>query len=275
MNKRKIMTLIKFMILLVVAGTMLIPMLWSLSISLQPPGVAFQFPPKFFQPPLLFENYKTVFTSFNFMRYTFNSLLICICAIVGAIISNSMIAFGLAKYESKGLNRLFFIGLCTMYIPSVTMMVPSFVLWSKIKALDTYFPLILPAFFGSISWIFFMRQNFKGISNAFFEAAYIDGATPIYIFWKIYMPLSKPTIAYIALMAFLDRWNDMMGPLLYITSKDKYPIALALASFRHEFMGREELNMAATMMTIFPILVVYIFLQKHFVAGLQSAGVKE
>lgn len=275
MNIRKIGKILAFIALIAVAVTMIAPMIWALAISLQSPGMAYQTPPKLFTAPLRFDNYITVLESFDFLRYSLNSLFLCVVSIIATTIASSMIAFGLAIYDTKGLRRLFFIGLCTMYVPSVTMMVPSFVLWSKLGALDTYIPLLLPAFFGNVMWIFLLRQNFKDISRSFFEAAYIDGANPLYIFFRIYMPLSKPTLAYVVLQVFLGMWNNMMGPLLYVTTKEKYPLALALSIFKMENPGREELNMAAVMIAILPILLLYMFLQRYFVAGMQSSGVKE
>lgn len=274
MSRAKRMHLIKFIIFSIIAVIMVAPMVWALSVSLAAPGKAFDVPPKLFALPLHFENYVAVMRKFDFLRYFMNSVFVCVVSIIGVVISNSMIGFGLAKYESKGMQRLFFIGLCTMYVPSVTMMVSTYVMWSKVGVLDSYLPMILPLYFGSAVWVFLMRQNFKSIGNSFFEAAYIDGANPFYIFWKIYMPLSKPVIATLVLRAFMSTWNDLMNPLIYITTKDKYTVALALSSLRSMTAGREEINMAGVMIGLLPVMIVYLFAQKYFVGGEVASGVK-
>ncbi len=274
MNKIKILRAVQFTAFTILAIIMVAPFIWAIGVSLQGPGEAYNVPPTIFRPPLRFSNYAEVFSKFDFLRYFGNTLLICIISIVGVVISNAMIGFGFAKFETKGLNRLFFIGLCTMYVPSVTMMVPLYVIWSKLGVLDTYVPLTLGTYFGSIAWIFLMRQQFKTLSNSFYEAAYIDGAHPLYIFWKIYMPLCKPIIATIVLRQFMGTWNDLQGPLIYISTKEKYTVALAMSALGHETYGRVELQMAGAVIMMVPVIIVYFFAQKHFIGGIADAGVK-
>lgn len=273
-HKLKLKKKLFFLFYCLIAAIMIFPMIWAISMSLAGPGQAYSTPPKFFAAPLRFDNYLTVLRKYDFLKYFGNSLFLCVAEIIGVIISTSMIAFGFAKYESKGLNRLFFIGLCTMYIPTITMMVPRYVMWSKVGALDTYLPMLLPHFFGGISWIFLMRQNFKSIPNAFFEAAYIDGANPFYILWKIYVPLSKPIISTLCLRTFMSAWNNLQSPLIYITSKEKYTVSLALAQLRSDASDHIEYQMAGAMMVIIPVLIVYFVAQKYFVKGENDAGVK-
>lgn len=268
-------TIIKYIILCLVSAIMVVPMIWAVSVSLAGPGKAYAMPPKFFEFPLMFSNYLEVLSKFNFLRAFGNTAFICIVTIIAAVISNSLVAFGFAKYETKKLSAMFFVMLCTTYVPAVTTLVPSFVLWSKLGALDTYIPLILPAFFGAPVWVFLLRQNFKSISNSFFEAAYIDGANPFYILFKIYMPLSKPALATLVLRLFMASWNDLMHPLIYLSTKSKYTIALSLSMLGTETMGRTELTMAGAVMGMIPVIIVYLFAQKYFVGGVVSSGVKE
>lgn len=273
-SRRKLKKHIFFLFYCLIAAVMVYPMIWAVSMSLASPGQIYETPPKLFALPLRFDNYLTVLQKYDFLKYFGNSLFLCIMEMIGALFSTCMVAFGFAKFESKGLNRLFFIGLCTTYIPSVTCMVPRYVIWSKLGALDTYIPLILPHFLGAMGRIFLMRQNFKSISNSFYEAAYIDGANPLYILWKIYVPLSKPIIALQMLGCFQTAWNNLQGPLIYITTKEKFTVSLALAQLRSVAEGRMDLQMAGTMLVIIPVLVVYFVAQKFFVKKDLDAGVK-
>lgn len=274
LNRRKIKKFLFFLFYTVVAITMVLPMIWAISMSLAGPGQAYSTPPKFFAAPLRFDNYSHVLLKYDFLKYFGNSLFLCIMEMLGELVATCMIAFGFAKYETKGLNRLFFIGLCTMYIPTITCMVPRYVMWSTVGALDTYLPMILPRFFGSMIWIFMLRQNFKAISNAFFEAAYIDGASPLYILWRIYVPLSKPVLANVMLRVFMGSWNNLQTPLIYLTSKEKYTVSLALAQLRSDATDHIEYQMAGVMLVIIPVLAAYFIAQRFFVHGDLDAGVK-
>lgn len=274
LSKKRIKKSLFFLFYTIVAITMVAPIIWALSMSLAGPGQVYSTPPKFFAAPLRFDNYTNVLVKYNFLKYFGNSLFLCIVQMLGELVATSMIAFGFAKYESKGLNRLFSIGLCTMFIPTITCMVPRYVMWSTVGALDTYLPMILPRFFGSMVWIFMLRQNFKAISNSFFEAAYIDGANPLYILWRIYVPLSKPVLANLMLRVFMGSWNDLQTPLIYLTSKEKYTVSLALAQLRSDATDHIEYQMAGVMMVLIPVILVYFIAQKFFVQGDLDAGVK-
>ncbi|MEE0944572.1 MAG: carbohydrate ABC transporter permease [Clostridia bacterium] len=274
-NTSKKMRVVQYIIFILIAITMIAPFIYAFAISLQGPGLAYKSPPVLFKPPFMWSNYSTVLTKYDFVRYFGNTLLITVIYMVGGVISNSMIAFGFAKYDSsKGINALFNIGLCTMYVPSVAMMIPMYVIWSKLGALDTYIPLTLAAYFGAIGWIFLIRQNFKNLSNSFYEAAYIDGANPLYIWWKIYMPLVRPIIATVILRIFMQLWNDLMNPLLYITTKSKYTVSLAMAALKADAIGRPEIQMAGALIMIIPVIIVYMFAQRHFIGGLAAGGDK-
>ena len=273
-NTSKTMRVIQLIIFTLLAVIMIVPFIWAVGVSLQGPGQAYNTQPTIFQPPFMFSNYVEVLSKYNFVRYFANTLLITAINVVAGVIANSMVSFGFAKYDSKGINALFFIALCTMYVPSVSMMVPQYVIWSKVGVLDTYIPLTLASFFGNIGWIFLFRQQYKSLSNSFYEAAYIDGANPLYIWWKIYMPLCKPIIATIALRIFMGDWNNLQGPLLYLTSKEKYTVALAMSALKTDAYGRVELQMAGAIITMIPVIAVYMFAQKYFIGVIADAGVK-
>lgn len=274
-NTSKPVRVIQYVIFILIAVTMIAPFVYAFAISLQGPGLAYKSPPVLFKAPFMWSNYLTVLEKYDFVRYFGNTMFITAFAMVGGVISNSMIAFGFAKYDSsKGINALFNIGLCTMYVPSVAMMIPMYVIWSKVGALDTYLPMILPQWFGAIGWIFLIRQQFKNLSNSFYEAAYIDGANPLYIWWRIYMPLVRPIIATVILRIFMNEWNNLQTPLLYLTTKSKYTVSLAMSALSFDAQGRPEIQMAGAIIMIIPVLIVYLIAQKHFIGGLAAGGDK-
>ncbi len=221
-------------------------------------------------------NYARVMQEADFLRYALNTLTIACINIVGTILSNTFIGFGFARYEFKGSNALFFGALCTMFLPGTVMQVPMFVIWSNLRLVDTYVPLCIGSFFGAAMNIFLMRQCFKGLPAGLYEAALIDGAHPLYIYGRIYMPLARPMIATLALRTFQGAWNDLFGPLIYITSQEKRTVTLALANFnsKYEVSGDTQLLMAAAIIAMLPTTIMYAFTQKQFIAGMASAAIK-
>ena len=256
------------------AAIMIGPFIWTISTSLQGPGKAYQMPPEFFVPPFRFDNYIRVWQEGNLGSYTINSVFITIMCIIGVVIADSFAGYGLAKYECKATNILFLVALGTMYIPGTILAVPQYIMWSKLGALDTYIPIILPRYFGAIGGIFLMRQSFKSLPNQFYEAAVIDGLHPIKIFFMIYLPLVKPMLATLAIQTFMGTWNETFAPLIYITDKSKYTLSIGLLYLRQTYSENLEILMAASMITMLPLFVIYMFAQKYFMNGLVSSGVK-
>lgn len=220
------------------------------------------------------DNYRYVFTELNFLRYAGNTLLLAAIEIVGTIISNCFIGFGFARYNFKGANTLFFGALCTMFLPGTVMTVPMFIIWSRLGVINTYIPLTIGCFFGQAMNIFLMRQCFKGLPAGLYEAAMIDGANPLYIWARIYMPLARPMIATLALRTFTGAWNNLFGPLIYITSDEKRTISLALANFNTQHESEAYIVMTAAIIAMLPTVVIYAFTQKQFIAGMASAAIK-
>ncbi len=220
------------------------------------------------------DNYRIVFTELNFLKYAMNTLTITAINIVGTILSNCFVGFGFARYNFKGSNALFFGALCTMFLPGTVMSVPMFIVWSRLGFVNTFIPLTIGSFFGSAMNIFLMRQCFKGLPAGLYEAAMIDGANPLYIWARIYMPLARPMIATLALRTFTSCWNDLFGPLIYITGDEKRTISLALANFSTSHESEAYIVMAAAIIAMLPTTIVYAFTQKQFVAGMASAAIK-
>ncbi len=221
-------------------------------------------------------NYKTVLVEAEMFRYIGNTLIITAINMIGVVLSNSFIAFGFARYEFKGNQAMFFAVLCTMFLPGTVMQVPLFVMFNAVGAIDTLIPLTMGSFFGAPGTIFMMRQCYKGIPGALYEAAMIDGAHPLYIWARIYVPLARGFIFTMCLSTFRGCWNDLFGPLIYITSDSKRTLSLALANFntKYEASGDIPVLMAAAVIGMAPTIIIFCFVQKQFIAGMASAAIK-
>lgn len=279
---RKTKNLIKEIIKKIVAVTvlaaaaviMVFPFMWAISSSLVGRGQALTFPPQFFVAPYHWENYATAMGELNFAVYIKNSLLLTGIACVAAPLSSAFAAFGLSRYDNRMVRIVTGIVLGLMVIPVAGSRVPTYVMWRNLGLLDTYVPLLAPYFFGQVFSVYLIRQNFKALPGDFYEAALIDGCNPIYIFFRIYLPLGKAIMAVVVLNAFSAEWNDMMNPLIYLTSKSKYNLAVGLLYAKGNYTHRQEVLMASSVIMMAPSIVIYAFLQKYFVQGLASAGVK-
>ena len=266
--------ILAYVLLALGAFLMIGPFLWTLSTAVKGPGLAFQIPPRFFQPPFHFDNFGLVWEKANFLGYTLNSLFVTILSVIGVIIASSLAGFGLARYDFKGANAVFFIALATMMVPYQTLVIPQYVMWQSAHLLDTYVPIVAPFWFGTAFGVFMMRQCFKSLPGELYEAAIVDGCHPLRIFTQIYFPLAKTTVAALGVFTFIGEWNDVFKPLIYITTKTKYTLTIGLLYMRGEYSANIELLMAATVIMMIPILTLFIFAQKYFVQGIVSAGIK-
>ena len=161
-----------------------------------------------------------------------------------------------------------------MMIPGNIISIPRYIMWHMVGAVDTYIPMTVPKFFGDAFSLFLMRQCFRGLTNDFYEAATIDGAHPLKIFFRIYLPLAKPMLATLAVRTFMGMWNSMLEPLIYITTPSKYTLSIGLLYIRGVFSHKLELLMAASILAMIPVILIYFFAQKQFVQGLVAGGVK-
>jgi len=204
-----------------------------------------------------------------------NTVLIAILKIFGEVFISAAVAFGFARFNFKGKNVVFMILLATMMLPYEVTMIPTFIIWSSLGLTDNYTPLILPAYFGSASFIFFLKMYFETFPKDYEESALIDGANHLQIFVRIFIPLAKPALITIALWAFMGTWNDLLGQLIYINDPVKYTIQLGLASFNS--LSGEILwgpLMAASFIALVPIIAILLYAQKYFIEGVKMTGIK-
>jgi len=214
-------------------------------------------------------------TQVGFVAFLTNTLIVCALGVTGAVLSNAVIAYGLAKVKWKGRDLLFAMTIATMMVPFPVLMVPLYGVFKSLGLVGSLYPLWVPAFFGSAFNIFLMRQFFLTIPDELGEAARIDGCTEWGIFWRVILPLSRPVLAVVALFHFLYAWNDFMGPLLYLTRKHTFTLALALQNYRSQNGGVQwQYLMAASAVLIVPIIVLFFFTQKTFIKGIATTGIK-
>jgi multiple sugar transport system permease protein len=211
----------------------------------------------------------------TFWTYLGNSLTVAILGVLGTVFSNSIIAYGFARLRWRGRDAFFAVTLATMMVPFPVLMVPLYGVFREFGMIGTLLPLWLPAWFGSAFNIFLMRQFFRTIPEELSEAARIDGCSEWRIFWRIIIPLSTPVLVVVALFHFIFAWNDFLAPLLYLTRKDTYTLALALQSYQSQNGGVQwHYLMAASAVTILPVIILFLFAQKTFMRGIATTGSK-
>ncbi len=254
---------------------MLMPFFWMLSTALKPDSEIFTVPIKWIPSGLYLENFIRAMEVIPVAKYMYNTFLIAILKIGGEVFVSALVAYGFARFNFKYKNTLFMILLATMMLPYEVTMIPTFIVWSSLGFSDSYVPLILPAYFGSASFIFFLRMYFETFPKELEESAIIDGASYFQIFTKIFIPLSKPALVTIGLWSFMGTWNDLLGQLIYINSPEKYTIQLGLASFSN--MTGETLwgpLMAASFLALLPVIIFLLFAQRYFTEGIKMSGIK-
>ncbi len=252
--------------------TILVPFVWTVSTSLKTEKQTLEFPPTWIPNPIAWENYSTALTARPFDRYYINSAFIAIASTIGQVLSSAVVAFGFARLRFKGRNTLFLIVLSTMMIPFHVMIIPRFVLFKHLGWLDTYYPLILPNFFGSAFSIFLLRQYFLTIPLELDDAAKIDGAGYVRIFLHIIVPTSRSALGVVAVFEFLESWRDFFGPLIYLSSEAKYTVPIGLYTFRTEYFTEWHLFMAASATAMLVPLLVFFIAQKYFIGGIALVG---
>ena len=264
-------------VLILVSVMMIFPLLWLLSSSLKTPPQQIKWPPQFIPNPVYPQNFVLLFTLSPMATYMFNSAKIAILSVVGMCLSSSLAAFAFARMRFRGKNLIFGIMLGTMMIPYATTVIPTFVIFRLVGAIDTHWPLIFPNFFGSAYFVFLLRQSYLTIPQDLIDAAEMDGAGFFYVWWRIFVPLGMPMLTTVALLQFLGSWNDLFGPLIYLNSQMKMTVQIGLTYLRGRAgTGIEQYGvvMAGSLMGLLPMLLLYAFGQKYFIRGLARTGIK-
>jgi len=278
-QQRRIWGTFNFTMLCGLGVLMALPFFWMLSTSLKVEQQVYLFPPIWIPNPWAWENYRiSLFDILPFTRFFLNTIYITVTATVGAVLSSSMVAFAFARLRWPGRDKGFLLVLATMMVPTYSTIVPRFILFRHLDWVDTFWPLIVPLWFGgSAFFIFLMRQFYMTIPIDLDEAAGIDGCSEFRIWWSIILPLSKPALATITILSFMARWNDFFDPLIFLNTMENFTVALGLNMFRAaiEIYGvRYHWLMAASVTVLLPGLIIFFFFQKTFVQGVVMSGIK-
>jgi multiple sugar transport system permease protein len=265
-----------YLLMLVLALIFVLPLIFMLSTSVKNDAQTYHVPPIWLPIPMRFANYPEALRAQPFGLFFLNSFRYAILSVVGQILACALSAYGFARLRWKGRNILFAICLGTMMIPYQVTMVPLFLTFKHLGWINSYKPLIVPAFFGSAYSIFLLRQFFLSIPQELSEAARIDGASELGILTRIILPLAKPALAVVGLFTFMGAWDNYLGPLIYINDQSLYPVALGLQLFRSDFVEKLAWPylMAATTVTIIPVVVLFYVTQKTLVEGISITGIK-
>ncbi|WP_188456225.1 carbohydrate ABC transporter permease [Virgibacillus oceani] len=252
----------------------LVPFIWMVSTSLKPIEQVFTFPPEWIPKPFEWENYSKAIEYVPFWKYLINTSVITILSTMGVVLTCPLVAYSFAKLKWKGRNVFFAVTLAVMMIPAQVTMIPLFLLFNKLGWVGTPLPLIIPQFFGVPFYIFLLRQFFMGLPDSLREAAKMDGASELRVYWQIMLPLAKPAILAVGLFQLMASWTDFLGPLLYLTNEDSYTLSLALQQFQNKQGSEWSLMMAVSTLMTLPIIVLFFFLQKTFIKGITFSGIK-
>ncbi len=250
------------------------PFAWMVSSSLKPSEEIFIFPPKWIPQEFHWKNYTDALTFIPFFRYLFNTLIVSVGTTFGNLLSASLVAYSFSRIPWKGRDVCFYIMLGTMLLPPQVTMIPVFVIFRTFGCIDTYIPLILPAFLGTPFFIFLLRQFFMGVPESLSEAARIDGCSEWQIYARIIMPVSVTGLVTVVVFSFLWSWVDYLNPLIYLQSSEKFTLSLGLQQFQSSHALEWGMLMAASTLMVLPVLVLFFIAQKAFIGGIMAGGLK-
>jgi len=267
--------IVNLILLFFFAFLMIIPFVWLVSSSFKTQNQIFTYPPEWIPAPFQPENYINALTYKPFHLYFKNTMIIVISNILAVVFSSSFVAYGFARIRFPGRDFWFGVVLATLFLPQAILIVPNFMIFAKLGWIDTFYPLTVPMFFGGGAFnIFLLRQFFRTIPEELADAARLDGCTEFGVYWRIMMPLAKPALITVAIFAFLNAWNDLLGPITYLRSTSNHTIAMGLASFTSQMDISWDLQLAASTAMTVPVIILFFFAQRYFIQGIVMTGLK-
>jgi multiple sugar transport system permease protein len=267
-------TLLRYILLILLGILFIAPVFWMISSSLKPDYEIFAFPIKWWPSEPRWQNYSEALSQLPFGRFAINTLIIAISTIIGHLISCSIVAYGFARFKAPGSGFFFLVLLSTLMLPYPVIMVPLYIIFSRLGWVNSFLPLIVPAFFGNAFYIFLLRQSFRQIPVDLEDAAVMDGATTFQTLWYIILPLARPALATVAIFTFQAAWNDFLGPLIFLHDQSKYTLMQGLSFFRGSYTVNWAYLMAASIVVSLPVILIYMFAQRQFVKGITISGSK-
>ena len=268
-------SLSKHTVLIVVSVMFALPLVWMAGTSLKTAQQALQIPVAWWPHPFVWRNYPDLFAALPYFRFFWNTFLYAAITIAGVCASSSLVAYGFSRLRWPGRDTLFYMMLMTMILPFACTLIPLFVMYKRFGWIGTYLPLEVPTFFGSsVFSTFLLRQFFMTIPNSLSEAARIDGGGEFYIFSRIILPLAKPALASVILFQFVYCWNDYLGPLVYISDTNSYPLSLGLSLILGDYTTNWGWVMAGATAATAPIVILFFLTQRTFIQGITLTGQK-
>jgi multiple sugar transport system permease protein len=268
---------VSHMLLIPISITMVLPLYWLFTTSLKPKGLVFTYPPQWIPNPIRLQNYPEALTILPFHLFFRNTMIYCVTIVIGQVLVSTLVGYAFARLRFPGRDVIFWLVLIRMMLPGTVTMVPAYVMFAKMGWVNTFLPLVvpgwLPGLYSSSFYIFLCRQFFMGIPLELDDAARIDGAGHIRIWWQIMLPLSKPVVTTVAIFSFIIHWNDFMGPLLYLHDLELQTLALGLQSFRGAYSTEWHWLMATSSVMVVPLIILFFSAQRYFLRGIAMTGI--
>jgi multiple sugar transport system permease protein len=263
-----------YLLLILLSIVFLLPIFWMVSSALKPNYAIFVTPPVWWPESPQWSNFLDALTILPFGRFASNTLFIALFNIIGHLLSCTLVAYGFARLNAPGKKFFFILMLATLMLPYPVTMVPLYLLFSKVGWVNSFLPLIIPAFFGNAFYIFLLRQSFRQIPADLEDAAVMDGAGTLQVLWHIVLPLARPAIATVIIFTFQSVWNDFLAPLIFLHDQRKYTIMLGLSFFRGAYEVNWAYLMASSLVASLPVILLFFLAQRQYIEGLAFAGSK-
>ncbi len=267
-----------YAVLIAYALITLMPFIWMLVTSFKEARDVFKLPPSFVPTKLFtdepFANYTEIWTQRDFVIFFRNSAFVSFMAAIGQVFATSLAGYAFARLDLPGKNWLFALVLVTAFVPVEVTIIPEFLIMRGLGWIDTFLPLIVPSFLVGAFGTFMLREYFGSLPKDYGDAAYVDGATPFQIFWKVYLPLAQPALVSIFVIAFINNWDELLRPLLFLNSDELKTVPLGLMSFVSQYEASWTLLMAGSVISTLPLIVIYMLTQRYVLQGFVGGGVK-
>lgn len=263
---------ITYLVMLLFSMVFFMPFYWMVTTAIKDPNAIFLNPPQWIPSPAHWENFAEIFYRMPLIEYLKNTIIVASLPVIGEVFAAPMVAYSITKIPWKGAKYIFPVILATMMIPWQVTQIPMFATWSNMGLVNTFVPLVLPAFFGAPYYIYLMRQFIKGLPDSVIEAARIDGAGEVRILYSIVYPMCKPVLTTIVVLIFMAGWNDLNGPLLYLQESSKYTLSIGLQMFLTGARQEWDLLMAASTLFTLPLIIIFFVAQKQFIGGISTTS---
>jgi len=272
--RRRIGELVLQLVLLAIGVSFVLPLYWMVLTSVKPDTQIFVYPPVWWPARFVWSNYPQGLTYVPFFLYMRNTAFYAVLAVMGALFSNPLAAYSFSRITWPGRNAFFIVTIATLMLPYTVTLIPVFVIYRHLGWVNTYLPLVVPTFLGSPFYIFLLRQFMLTIPRELSEAARMDGANELGIYWRIILPLIRPALAAVALFEFIRAWKDFLGPLIYLNSDKLYVVSVGLQQYKQEFTTQWAFLMAASSTATLPIIILFYLTQRTFIQGITLTGIK-